>query len=288
MMQVLLVLALAAPDGGVARDAPQRAKVVPGPARASHASGTACAACHATSSWSAVRFDHRRTGFELVGRHAAASCKACHVTNFEVPVPRACVGCHRDVHGGELGARCEGCHESTDWRTRFDVEMHRRTNFPLMGAHAAIPCVECHAEARERRFSRAVVDCQGCHAVDAQRTQVLGKPVNHVALGLDQQNCRTCHGALSFTPARFPTHDICFPISSGPHAGVPCLQCHSTLQGAGMTAGCQTGTAQCTQCHTNDGAPRVGQTDVQHAAVGGYQWRDRRCVECHVSTGGAP
>lgn len=293
---LLVLLLSAAPDAGPrAKDAPRAP--VPDVLSAlkkfskkggGHEGVTACAACHATSSWTDVRFNHERTGFPLTGRHARTTCKACHLKDFSVPVPRGCAGCHRDVHAGELGARCEGCHDTADWRSRFDVDAHRRTNFPLVGAHAALPCVECHAEARERRFSRAAVECQACHQSDLLRTQGLDKPVNHLRLGLDQRNCRECHTPLAFTPARFPTHDECFPISAGEHAGVACLGCHTSLQG-GAAGKCATGTAHCTQCHTNAGGEEIGQTDLQHANAPGYVFADRRCLDCHYpGTGRLP
>lgn len=296
---LLAFLLAAAPGAGAAppaKDAPRGAvpKVVgalKGFTRgAGHEGVTACGACHGTNSWTEVRFNHERTGFPLTGRHARTTCKACHLADFAAPLPRSCGACHRDVHAGELGARCEGCHDTTDWRSRFDVDAHRRTNFPLFGAHAALPCVECHAEA-ERRFTRSAVECQACHQADVLRTQGMGQPVNHVALGLDQRNCRECHNPLSFTPARFPTHDECFPISAGSHAGVACLNCHTSLSG-GATLKCATGTAQCTHCHTNDGAgnPRISHTDQQHAdgKAPGYVYNDRRCLDCHFPRGATP
>lgn len=295
---LLSLLLAAAPDAGLpSKDAP-RTKVVPdvlGAMKAFTKKGhegpgtgvTACSACHATTSWTDVRFNHERTGFSLTGRHARTTCKSCHLTDFSVPLPRGCAACHRDVHAGELGARCEGCHDTSDWRSRFDVDAHRRTNFPLVGAHAALPCVECHFEARERRFSRAAVECQACHQADALRTQ-MGKPVNHVSLGLDVRNCRECHTPLAFTPARFPTHDECFPISAGVHAGVPCLNCHTSL--GPTTMRCSTGTAQCTHCHTNEGRAgvEITFTDQQHAdgKAPGYVFADRRCLDCHYPRGG--
>ena len=288
----MLVVA-AAPDAGQA-DVPKAgmANVIKSLSKLSkpgHEGVTQCSACHATSSWSEVRFNHERTGFSLTGRHERTSCKACHVTDFSVPLPRTCVGCHRDVHSGELGARCESCHDTTDWRSRFDADAHRRTNFPLFGAHAAIPCVECHGEARERRFSRATVDCAACHRDAALRT--VGQAVDHLALGLDTQRCQQCHGALSFTPARFVTHDACFPISAGAHAGVPCLGCHSATTPPVST--CRTNTATlCVSCHTNGGgAGPVSETDALHANkpnAMGYSYVARKCAECHRQNEGLP
>lgn len=279
---LLLLLLGAAPDGGV--DAPRAVPDVLGAMKGfikkggGHEGLTACSACHATSSWTDVRFNHERTGFSLTGRHARTTCKACHRQDFSVPLPRGCAACHRDVHAGELGARCENCHDTQDWRSRFDVDAHRRTNFPLVGAHAALPCVECHTEARERRFTRSTVECQACHQNDLLRTSGAMAAVNHLALGLDQQNCRTCHTPMTFKPARFPTHDECFPISVGPHANKGCYECHDVNRPLSSTMGkCSTGTARCTHCHLE------AETREQHPAdrAPGYVWQDRRCLDCH-------
>jgi hypothetical protein len=274
---LISVLLSQAPDGGLAKDAPKVPDVLGAMKRNTHAASTACASCHATTSWTDVRFNHERTGFPLTGRHARASCKSCHVVDFTAPLTRGCASCHRDVHAGELGARCDTCHDTADWRSRFDADAHRRTNFPLIGAHAALPCTECHAEARERRFSRAAVDCQSCHVGDALRVM---QPVNHVALGLAERSCRECHTPLRFTPAQFPSHDVCFPISGGVHAGIPCLQCHTSLMG-GSTARCSTGTANCIGCHLE------AETGAQHPAANapGYLFSNQRCLDCHYPRG---
>jgi hypothetical protein len=284
---VALLLA-AAPDAGVAAprakvDAPRAGAIVVPPARAAaaHPGGTACGACHVSTTWADVRFNHERTGFSLTGRHARASCKGCHVRDFTQPLARTCASCHADVHAGEVGVRCEGCHDTTDWKSRLDVDAHRRTNFPLLGAHAMVPCVECHLEARERRFSRATVECQGCHQGAVGRTT--GAAVDHAVLGFDTRNCRECHSGVAFKPARFVEHDGCFPISGGDHAGLPCLSCHSSLASAALTGSCTTMTAACTGCHEHrcSNAGGATETDRKHEGVPGYQCQDRKCYECH-------
>ncbi len=253
--------------------------------KSGHAQDTKCAACHGTSGWTDVRFNHDRTGFPLTGQHHKAPCKSCHVVDFKVPVPRGCAGCHRDVHAGDLGARCEGCHDTTDWRSRFDADAHRRTNFPLFGAHAAIPCVECHAEIRERRFTRATVECAACHQADT--APLVGTAVDHTALGFEQRPCKECHGPLRFSPAQFPDHDRCFPISAGDHAGIGCQVCHTTLRASAVSGSCATSTAACTSCHEHACTPgvRATKTDQLHEKVDGYRCGDRFCYDCHKPVG---
>ncbi|MBL8921998.1 MAG: cytochrome C [Myxococcaceae bacterium] len=290
---VLLVLVAAPLDGGLGSPDAGRAFSIPslavalGKPQAGHGE-TACAACHSTSSWLDVRFNHDRTGFPLTGRHQRTSCKGCHQKDFKTPLTRGCAGCHRDVHAGDLGVRCEGCHDTSDWRSRFDADAHRRTNFPLLGAHAGLPCVECHVEARERRFTRATVDCLSCHQGDAARTR--GTAVDHAALGFDARECRQCHGPLRFSPALLPDHDRCFPINGGAHAGIGCQACHTSLRAASSAGTCRTGTAACTSCHEHQctpGAPST-ETDRQHANVAGYACQSQRCYGCHQPAGVQP
>jgi hypothetical protein len=281
-MTALLLSVIVTAGADAPRAAPSVKALTPAPG---HGGQTACAACHSTTAWSEVRFNHERTGFPLTGEHAHASCKGCHVTDFKAPLPRTCVGCHADVHAGDLGARCEGCHDTKDWRSRFDADAHRRTNFPLLGAHAALPCTECHAEARERRFARAAVDCAACHQTQVLRTA--GQAVDHLQLGFAQRSCRECHSPLAFTPARYPAHDGCFPISTGPHAGIACRSCHTSV--VTPMVRCQTNTATlCVPCHSNGGNARTGSTDAQHRNVPGYTFSATKCAQCHKGTGGTP
>jgi hypothetical protein len=85
---------------------------------------TECQACHGTDAWSLPRYTHRnarslRAFFS--GRHASATCAACHkpltgtpagskvVANYTVSA--VCTTCHTDVHKGALGSACETCHK---------------------------------------------------------------------------------------------------------------------------------------------------------------------------------
>ncbi len=272
-------------DAGV--DSPLTAILKPAPRSHAAPTDTRCSACHVTSAWTDVRFNHDRTGFPLTGVHSSTPCKACHADDFEKKVPSSCAGCHRDVHAGDLGARCDGCHDTANWASRFNADAHRRSAFPLVGGHATLPCLECHAAGTDRRFARAAVECAGCHQRDVDRTR--GTAVDHAALQFTS-NCRTCHNAFRFTPALFPGHDRCYVISSGSHAQMACLSCHTTLTGLATTAGaCATRTAACTGCHEHKCAGPGGalETDRKHqppetaVPVPGYQCQDRKCYQCH-------
>ncbi len=267
MIAALLVLAAAAP--------------APSPrSAAAHASGeTRCDACHSASGWKPVTFDHSKTGFPLDGRHRDASCRACHRSpDFREALPMSCAACHRDVHTGEFGNRCASCHDAASWKTAFGPDAHNRTNFPLTGRHAAIPCEECHLDRRDRTFTRATRDCFTCHQADYARTA--GTSLDHMKAGFST-DCKSCHFPTRFKGARFAAHDVCFQISAGPHAGIGCLDCHTSLTSTVATGTCSTGTADCMRCHT------CSKVTPQHSSVSGVQCKDLKCYECHQFTAAA-
>ena len=240
-----------------------------------HGNETECGLCHVPSGWLEVKFPHEQTGFALEGQHQKTACRACHTAGFETPTGSTCQSCHRDTHAGVLGALCESCHGENSWKTTFTVEAHQISGFPLAGAHAPIPCLECHLDARDRTFAAAsTVSCTNCHTPDYQRSSFAGASHNSLGFGTD---CATCHGAGSFSLGTFPGHDRCFLITDGPHASVSCAKCHTTLAGAKATGACRTNTETCVSCHTH----QCSTTDRQHRNVPGYACADRKCYECH-------
>ena len=239
---------------------------------------TDCSACHTPDGWLPVSFPHDRTGFPLEGRHLGASCKACHQTNvFRDPIPRACSACHQDPHLGRLGQRCQDCHDATSFATPdFGPEAHRRTSFPLTGRHAVLACEECHGDRRDRGFNRPNSQCVGCHQSDQASASGGNAALDHGAPGFPT-DCRPCHSTWRFVPAFFPDHQACYNIRSGPHAGIRCLDCHTTVPpvSVGQPLTCSTDTANCLRCHSNVGSA--------HANVPGYAPVNRKCYECHRS-----
>lgn len=239
---------------------------------------TRCAACHVVAGWERVRFNHDPTGFPLRGAHVQAACASCHPKDFTVPIVDTCAACHRDRHAGEFGTHCEGCHDETSWRPLFDANAHRRTAFPLVGRHALIPCQQCHGNMRDRTFTQAPIRCASCHQADWVRAGA--KSIDHQAAGFSLE-CQTCHDTRQFSPAKMPGHGSCFRIASGPHFGIRCLGCHSSLSGTTVTGACATGTFGCSSCHTHECA----KTAQQHVNVMGYECSDAKCYTCHKLTG---
>ena len=154
---------------------------------------TDCKLCHVGDGWEDLTedfsFDHEReTGVRLEGAHEYAQCIRCHNDRGHVSVFQAqgCVGCHEDVHEGDLGITCTECHTQDSWRAVGQIERHARTRFPLVGIHASTACNRCHVGIEVGNILPADPECLSCHADDLART------TNHVGLGWVDR-CDRCH-----------------------------------------------------------------------------------------------
>lgn len=154
-----------------------------------------CSMCHVGTKWQSLvetfDFDHEKeTGVALDGAHARAMCLRCHNDRGPVEVFRAkgCVGCHEDVHNGDLGKDCKSCHDERSWQARGMREGHNRTRFPLTGAHAAVACIRCHPGGWVGNFIPADRGCVTCHTEDLNGTT--NPP--HIPLGWVNR-CDRCH-----------------------------------------------------------------------------------------------
>jgi len=245
------------------RTPPRAAAPTPRSSHASITAGMDCNACHTPAGWgmggggqSGRGFDHARTGFPLVGRHAQTACTACHRAG--VRVRSECASCHQDSHQGQLGRDCQRCHSATRWSDTRAFEMHRNTRLPLTGRHAMIDCTECHRRTGDRQFTAIPADCFSCHEADYRRPTT--HPDHTGATGLHapfSRDCATCHQTGSWSPAFIDPagsgalplmdaseHDALFPIRVGPHRGLQCAQCHIAPQVPRAV--------DCTGCHAHN------------------------------------
>ena len=175
--------------------------------------GKDCASCHSETAWKGGRsFDHNKTGFPLVGRHAEAKCQSCHVKNVTDPLPKTCNGCHQkdDVHKGRNGPNCQDCHTPKQWTAvTFD---HRKTDFPLLGKHAAVKCESCHTKPVKQWVPP--LDCKGCHQKDDKHKGLLGP------------ECKDCHSETGWAKVKFEhKRDTGFALN-GKHSTAQCAACH--------------------------------------------------------------
>ena len=255
-----LALALAAPRPLAAQDS---AQAQANPHVELH--GIACTACHTTSNWRDVAFDHRKTGTPLRGQHAVAPCTGCHDLRDFHTVARECRSCHEDPHRGDAGQRCEQCHVESSWQQVNARNAHANTRLPELGVHASLRCVDCHRQAAFQQFSGPVTPCVTCH----QATFAATTNPSHASLGF-AQNCESCHQMATWNFALYQQHDAIFGIYSGEHSGrwTTCATCHPTAGDFTQFT--------CTNCHGQ------ARTDAQHAGVGSaYTWTSAACLICH-------
>jgi len=214
--------------------------------------GEKCGDCHTESRWKDSRFDHSKTDFPLLGRHAAVDCAGCHRSGrFEDKLPLTCVGCHRaaDSHASRFGEDCASCHNNDSW-TDVPYDHLEKTKFALLGSHAKLDCHACHTG----RVSapKLPTDCAGCHR---------GDDVHGGAL---QVGCDSCHNNESWRDDLHFDHDLTdFPLL-GMHVVVGCGQCHASRAFAGTAQDCLT-------CHRS--------SDVHKGSLG------KDCAACHSPNG---
>lgn len=236
------------------------------------------------------KFNHTRTGFDLVGKHAEVKCETCHqpkniahdprTLNKEVDLERTflglgqkCLSCHEDEHQGQLPQDCLRCHTMSGWKppAKFD---HKQAKFKLTGKHVEVACAKCHPPVIRRSFGSAPVDkltfvkyvgilfqnCNACHA-DAHDDRF-------------GQNCKKCHLTTSWRQINSGTFDHSktrFPLL-GLHQQVTCNKCHTS---GNLKAQLQF--ANCSDCHRDT---HFGQ--FADRADGG------RCESCHDVSGFSP
>lgn len=229
--------------------------------------GANCSGCHATTGWSAIaatsNFDHGRTRFPLRGRHADLQCESCHKPGrpFRGMAFQRCMDCHSDFHAGQFAARpdgpdCENCHTESGFSpATFTVEQHQRGDFPLEGAHLAIPCMACHAGSppgtragrsmiQVNRFTFAATTCATCHG--NPHGEGLPAPV----AGRDE--CLTCHTSESWRELEFDHAATRFPLE-GRHETTDCVSCHPRGDGAAgqVPIDFKAASLECQACHTD-------------------------------------
>ena len=201
-----------------------------------------CEDCHTTAGWKKLLpkfgFDHSKTKYPLVGKHASVSCIACHLNgDFKKPLPfDNCVDCHKpDPHKGQFASRpkkgeCAECHTVEGWKpSLFGVKEHDTSGYPLRGKHIKVECDKCHLPAgKDTIYKVKFAACTDCHK-DPHDRQFASAPYLN--------KCEGCHTVADF-------HRSTFTIANhnkktrfaliGAHAAVPCSDCHK-VGAAGRT-----------------------------------------------------
>jgi hypothetical protein len=218
-----------------------------------------CEHCHTTAGWKKIasnfEFDHSKTKYPLLGKHATVSCIACHLGgDFKKQIPfDTCAMCHKpDPHGGQFADRpqkgeCAECHTVDGWKpSLFGVPEHATSKYPLQGMHAKVECDKCHIPAgKETLYKVKFAACLDCHK-DAHDGQFAAKPY--------ENRCETCHTVADFHRSTYTIakhQKSAYPLT-GAHAAVACADCH-----------------------------KIGLAN-RHDKILPFRFADRTCTACHV------
>ena len=257
-----------------------------------------CATCHsdhhgvefALIRWEKgeANFDHRQAGYVLEGRHAQATCRACHQPkniqeNFAADatvrsaktflgLSQNCLSCHGDEHRGQLGKDCARCHDNSGWKPAAKFA-HARAQFVLTGRHKQVACAKCHLE-------KSAQEKVGTETI-AAFVQYTGLPFSNCAPchqdphrgGLGNA-CAKCHATEGWNIIRGGAfnHDATdFPLR-GQHRNLACEKCHTRGDFKKKLAH-----QACRDCHQD-----------AHAGQFARRADKGRCESCHTVEGFAP
>ncbi len=171
-----------------------------------------CAACHSSSSWSDVLFDHTLAenadcaSCHLQDRpanHYSGQCSQCHNTSdwdnvsFNHSGQADCASCHADDRpANHDSGQCSQCHNTNDWD---DASFNHTGQTDCASCHAnqapnnhySGQCLQCHNtnDWDDASFNHTgQTDCKSCHEND--------RPAEH-----DPGQCSDCHNTRDWDDA---------------------------------------------------------------------------------------
>jgi hypothetical protein len=175
--------------------------------------GKDCANCHEEKDWKTTRFDHGKTDFKLLGKHAEVKCKECHIDEKFKDTAKQCNACHKkdDKHKGNFGAKCETCHVEKNWKDIL-FDHAKQTKYPLRWKHNELKCTSCHKG--DLHKEKLQTDCLSCHKKDDKHKGNFG------------QKCESCHLEKGWKEILFDhAKKTKYPLL-GKHLTAKCSSCH--------------------------------------------------------------
>lgn len=231
-------------------------------------------------------FDHRKTGYELQGKHKTLDCRKCHAEKNIVEkgalksreknpartflgLSRDCLSCHTDEHRGQFRTECSQCHSFDSWKSAPGFD-HDKTDFKLTGRHRQVLCGRCHTTATDNRTSD---DPDYLIFAEVQHSECLSCHQVYHKSGFDR-DCTKCHttaGWHTIDKSEFSHAETRFPLL-GKHVAVACEKCHKPGQAFyGLDF------SKCTDCHE----------DYHRGQLSKSQSKGE-CNECHGVEGFFP
>ncbi len=147
------------------------------------------------------------------------------------------------------------------WEASMQAIKNHQNRFPLVGAHAALTCDECHKGAAVSQFQGLSTQCVACHA----QTLTMAVP-DHRVLQFPT-TCETCHNMDSWLSATFDHAKFTGFALTGMHATLDCTACH-------VNGNFQITVTNCVSCHLKD---FTGAQNPNHVQAGFSQ----DCATCH-------
>jgi tRNA G37 N-methylase Trm5 len=104
--------------------------------------------------------------------------------------------------------------------SKFGLQEHASTAYPLQGKHAALQCAQCHVpRGKETLYKINFERCLDCHK-DEHQAQFAAAPYLN--------RCEQCHTLEGYKPSRFSLarHKQSRFVLTGAHLAVICQDCH--------------------------------------------------------------
>jgi len=217
--------------------------------------GKDCTQCHTEQSFQLVKgvdnFDHSKTTFGLEGLHKTLKCKDCHKGKLTDPIiHNKCSDCHKDYHERQFeksdkSPDCSDCHTNKGFSgSSFTIERHKKTEFPLNGAHMATPCFVCHKKDEKWNFRKIGKYCVDCHT-----------NIHNTFIDIKyypESNCSACHTETKWSAVSFDHTKTGYKLL-GKHKEQSCRACHFKLLPNGKyRQEFAELNSSCTQCHKDE------------------------------------
>ena len=168
---------------------------------------------------------------------------------------------------GAIKIPCTDCHTTESWKELLTPMKfnHLTTGFSLLGEHANVSCISCHAK---KIFTNAPTNCFDCHQLDFKNAL----SPNHT-IGRLSHDCLTCHTMSGWKPSVFQHSKTNFQLL-GAHLSVDCISCHTNDRFIGLPK-------ECIGCHQSDFTKTK---NPNHSAA---QF-SKDCTTCHTINGWSP
>ncbi len=253
-----------------------------------------CISCHSDHKgrkftlieWKEKDFDHKKSGYILLGKHKTTDCKKCHTIKTKknqtsyLGLDTKCLSCHEkhDIHKGTLGKKCESCHTEKNWK---DLKFkHDSTKYQLLGKHMKVTCEKCHSQKGNKKGIYKVEDYSTCNASGCHDTKARGGLVH--GNKFKDQKCADCHTVDGWKSTKFNHNAPSYKgyKLTGKHARVKCDKCHKRDPVTKVPHFKPINYETCSGKGCHDTKSRGN--------IHGTQFKSKKCDDCHTVKGWKP